>query len=360
MINVTKTFLPDKNKFKQYVDIIYENGWITNYGPLVKELEKRLAAYLGIEEIVLVSNGTIALEIAYRMLDLKGSVVTTPFSFVATTSSLVTNGLRPIFADISPMSFNLSPEEIERHIEDDTSAILPVHVYGNACEIDEIAAIADKRNLKVVYDAAHAFGVKYKDRSILSYGDVSTISFHATKIFHSIEGGAIVAKDRELAKKARYLINFGIANEESIPHIGTNGKMNEFQAAMGLCMLDEMEEIFKKRNFLYNRYIEGLGGCLFIPERNADADNNFSYFPVLCKTHEEMRNVQKALNDNGIFPRRYFYPSLDTLGYLENKEAMPVSNSISERVLCLPLYPELSTSDQDNIISIVRSRFEKI
>ena len=232
MINVTKTYLPNKEKYKKYIDEIYENGWLTNNGPLVQRLEKRLAQYLGVKNIVLVSNGTIALEIAYKALNLTNEVITTPFSFVATTSSLVMSNLKPVFADIDEKSFNSNPKNIEKFINANTSAILPVHVFGNACKVEEIEQIAKKCNLKVVYDAAHAFDVKYKDRSVLSYGDISTLSFHSTKLFHTIEGGALIINDDELVQKVRYLINFGIKNQEEMPYLGTNAKMNECEAAM--------------------------------------------------------------------------------------------------------------------------------
>ena len=209
---------------------------MTNNGPMVKLLEKRLAEYLGVRNIVLVSNGTVALEIAYRTLGIEGDVITTPFSFVATTSSLVTNGLNPIFADIDSQTLNLNTDNIENKLTRKTSAIVPVHVFGNGCEIEKIAAIAKKNNLKVIYDAAHAFGVEYKGESILNFGDISTLSFHATKLFHTIEGGALIVNDPNLVQKARYLINFGIESAESIPELGTNAKMNEFEAALGLCI----------------------------------------------------------------------------------------------------------------------------
>ena len=227
MINVTKTYLPDKEKYKKYIDEIYTNGWITNNGPMVKLLEKRLAKYLDVKNVVLVSNGTVALEIAYRVLGVSGDVITTPFSFVATTSSIVTNGMNPIFADIDSRSLNINSDDIKNKITKNTSAIVPVHVFGNSCEVEKIDEIAKQSNLKVIYDAAHAFGVKYKKNSVLNYGDISTLSFHATKTFHSIEGGALIINDDSLVEKARYLINFGIKNKEEIPELGTNAKMNE-------------------------------------------------------------------------------------------------------------------------------------
>ena len=354
MINVTKTYLPNKEKYKKYIDEIYENGWLTNNGPLVQRLEKRLAEYLGVKNIILVSNGTVALEIAYRTLDIKGFAITTPFSFVATTSSLVTNNILPIFADIDPNTFNLDPKNIEKLITPNTSAIVPVHVFGNACEVEEIEEIANKHNLKVVYDAAHAFDVKYKDKSVLNYGDISTLSFHSTKLFHSIEGGALIINDDELVQKARYLINFGIKNTEEIPHLGTNAKMNEFEAAMGLCVLDEIENIKNSRKEVYETYQKELNGIVQFQEQNKNATENYSYFPIVFKTEEQLLKVQKALNDENIFPRRYFYPSLDTLEYIEPKQECKISRDISKRILCLPIYAELTKAEQNSILNIIK------
>jgi dTDP-4-amino-4,6-dideoxygalactose transaminase len=354
MINVTKTYLPNIEKYKAYIDEIYENGWLTNNGPLVQRLEKRLAEYLGVKNIVLVSSGTVALEIAYRTLDIKGFAITTPFSFVATTSSLVTNNILPIFADIDENTFNLNPKNIEKLITPNTSAILPVHVFGNACEVEEIERIAKKHDLNVIYDAAHAFDVKYKEQSVLNYGDISTLSFHATKLFHSIEGGALIINDDELVQKARYLINFGIKNAEEIPHLGTNAKMNEFEAAMGLCVLDDIEEIKDKRKIVIENYKNELQGLVQFQEQNKNATENYSYFPVVFENEEQLLKVQKALNEKQIFPRRYFYPSLDTLSYIEPKQICKISRDISTKILCLPIYAELEKEIQKKIISIIK------
>ena len=354
MINVTKTYLPDKEKYKKYIDEIYENCWVTNNGTLVQKLEKRLAEYLGVKNIVLVSNGTVALEIAYRTLGLKGFVITTPFSFVATTSSLVTNQLLPIFADIEKNTFNINPKKIEKLITLNTSAILSVHVFGNACNVEEINKIASKYNLRVIYDAAHAFDVKYKEQSILNYGDISTLSFHATKLFHTIEGGALIINDDELVQKARYLINFGIKNQEEIPHLGTNAKMNEFEAAMGLCVLDDMEKIKNKRKSLIENYKKELKGLVQFQEQNDHATENYSYFPILFKSEKELLKIQKALNSEQIFPRRYFHPSLDTLEYIEPKQECKISRDISKRILCLPVYYDLENEIQIQIITIIK------
>jgi dTDP-4-amino-4,6-dideoxygalactose transaminase len=354
MITVTKTYLPNKEKYKKYVDEIYENGWLTNNGPLVQKLEKRLAEYLGVRNIVLVSNGTTALEIAYRTLELRGFAITTPFSFVATTSSLVTNNLLPIFADIDKHSLNLDPKNIEKLITQNTTAIVPVHVFGNPCEVELIAKIAKSHDLKVIYDAAHAFDVKYKDQSILNYGDISTLSFHSTKLFHTIEGGALIINNDELTQKARYLINFGIENQESIPHIGTNAKMNEFEAAMGLCVLDDIEEIKNKRKIIFETYQKELKGLVEFQKKHENISENYSYVPVVFNSEEELLNVQKALNDKQIFPRRYFYPSLDTLEYIEPKQMCEISRDISKRILCLPTFVELTKDEQRLIIDTLK------
>lgn len=354
MINVTKTYLPNKKKYIQYVERIYKNGWITNNGPLVKELEEKLADYLGVENLVLVANGTLALEVAYRALEIKDFAITTPFSFVATTSSLVANNIHPIFVDINEKTFTIDENNIEKYITKHTSAIVPVHVFGNACNVEKIDEIAKKHNLKVIYDGAHAFGVKYKNSSLLNRGDITTLSFHATKLFHTIEGGALITKDKDLVQKIRYLINFGIKNKEEIPELGVNAKMNEFEAAMGLCMLDEIDFILEKREEVWNRYYKAFKDILQLQERNKNATNNFSYFPVVFESEKQLKKVEKALNENDIFPRRYFYPSLDTLSYIEPKQFMPISRDISTRILCLPLYPELDKSNQEKIIKIVK------
>lgn len=358
MINVTKTYLPNIDKYKSYIDEIYASGQITNNGQMVKRLEKRLAQYLGVKNLILVANGTVALEIAYRTLELKGFAITTPFSFVATTSSLVTNGILPIFADIDSNTFNIDPAKIESQITANTSAIVATHVFGNPCDVEAIEKIANKHNLKVVYDGAHTFGVNYKDKNIANYGDITTLSFHATKLFHTIEGGALIINDDSLVQKARYLINFGIKNQEEIPHLGTNAKMNEFEAAMGLCVLDDIEKIKNSRKEIYERYQKELNGIVQFQEKNIHATLNYSYFPVVFQSEEELLKAQKALNEKEIFPRRYFYPSLDTLSYIEPKQYMPISRNISERILCIPIYAELEMDIQKKIIYFIKNIFK--
>tara|TARA_Y100000385_G_scaffold242998_1_gene260257 strand:+ start:257 stop:1333 length:1077 start_codon:yes stop_codon:yes gene_type:complete len=353
MINVTKTYLPNKKLYKEYIDKIYANGWVTNNGPMVKLLEKKLAEYLGVKNIVLVSNGTVALEIAYRTLGIEGDVITTPFSFVATTSSLVTNGLNPVFADIDAQTLNINPNIIENMISKSTSAIVPVHVFSNACEVERIDAIAKKNNLKVIYDAAHSFNVKYKGKSILTYGDISAISFHATKVFHSIEGGALIINNDELVEKARYLINFGIKNTEEIPELGTNAKMNEFEAAMGLCVLNDIQELNKKRKKIYYLYLQELEKYVTLQKMNTHSVQNHSYLPIILKNTKQLKMVEDGLKKENIYPRRYFYPSLDTLKYIKPKQYCKISRDISSRILCLPMYPELETNNVKKICKII-------
>jgi len=358
MINVTKTYLPDIKKYQKYIEKIYKNNWVTNNGPLVQELEKRLEDYLGVKNLILVSNGTSALEIAYRTLDIKNFAITTPFSFVATTSSLVTNGIKPIFTDINSDTLTINEKKIKESITTNTSAIVSVHVFGNTCEVEEIDKIAKKHNLKTIYDASHAFGVKYKKRSILNHGDISTLSFHATKLFHTIEGGALILNDDTLVQKARELINFGIKNEETISGLGINAKMNEFEAAMGLCMLDEIDNIIDQRKIRWEFYKKELQNYVQLQEIHQNIEYNYSYFPIIFENEESLLSVKNRLNKENIFPRRYFYPSLDTLYYIEPKQYMPISRDISRRILCLPLYPDLDMNIQQNIIKIIKSKIQ--
>ncbi|MBX8576841.1 DegT/DnrJ/EryC1/StrS aminotransferase family protein [Pseudomonas cichorii] len=350
MINVTKTYLGDIDKFKTYVEGIYARGWLTNHGPLVGELESRLKEYLGVRHIILTNNGTLALQVAYRALGLSGSAVTTPFSFVATTSSLQWEGIRPIFADIDPYTWNISPQHIESAITEDTSAIVGTHVFGNPCAVDAIEQIARKHRLKVVYDGAHAFAVRHAGQSVLNRGDISTLSFHATKLFHTIEGGAIITNDDELARRVYLLCNFGIADVDKIDGIGINAKLNEFSAAMGLCILDNIENILEERAEIAHRYSSRLESYMDLQQPEPDSELNNSYFPVALQDEQHLLRVRASLNARSINPRRYFYPSLDTLEYLQPQPGQPVSRALSERVLCLPIYPGLSRDDQDRVI----------
>ncbi|MCX7121194.1 MAG: DegT/DnrJ/EryC1/StrS family aminotransferase [Gammaproteobacteria bacterium] len=353
MINVTKTYLPNREKFNAYIDQIYESAWLTNNGSLVQLLEKRLKDFLGVKHLILVSNGSLALQTAYKALDLQGEVITTPFSFVATTSTLIWEKLTPVFSDIDPTTFNINPDFIAEKITDKTSAILPVHVFGNPCEVEKIAEIAKKNNLKVIYDAAHAFGINYKNRSVLNYGDISTLSFHATKLFHTIEGGALITKDDALAKKIRLLINFGITGPETIEAMGVNAKMNEFEAAMGLCILDEVDIIGRQRKEIWKNYVDDLKDIVQFQKFNHYANNNNAYAPILLKDEVELLKVHEALKNNNIIPRRYFYPSLDTLSYIVPRQTMLISRDISRRILCLPIYPGFEYCALKNVIKIL-------
>jgi len=352
MLPVTKAYLPNKEKYQSYVDRIFDSGWLTNNGSLLQELERRLADYLDVKNIILVANGSFALQLAYKALELKGEVITTPFSFAATTSTLAWEGLKPIFADIDPDNFNIDPIEIEKNVTSNTSAIVPVHVFGNPCDVEEIKDIADRHELKVIYDAAHAFGSEYKGISVLNYGDISTLSFHATKLFHTIEGGAIITNDDQIAKKIRMMINFGISSPTSIASVGTNAKMNEFEAAMGLCVLDEIEQVRQKREAIWEVYSKKLSS-FETQQWNEHGKNNAAYAPILFVNEEQLLKVEANLKANDILSRRYFYPSLDTLDYLKTKQVCENSRDIASRILCLPIYPDLTNVEQDKVIQLL-------
>lgn len=355
MITVTKSYLPSKEKYKAYIDKIYESAWLTNNGSLLQTLEKRLKEHLGVKHLILVANGSLALQLAYKALDLKGEVITTPFSFAATTSTLVWEGLKPVFADIDSESFNIDASKIEECITPVTSAIVPVHVFGNPCDVEKIQQIANKHNLKVIYDAAHAFGSEYKGQSVLNYGDISTLSFHATKLFHTIEGGAVITNDDALAKKVRMMMNFGITGPTTVESVGTNAKMNEFEAAMGLCVLDEIDIVKAGRAKVWKDYEESLSDTsLQFQLWNAHSKNNYAYAPVLFKNEAELLRIESVFKENRVLPRRYFYPSLDTLPYLEADKICTVSRDVSSRILCLPIYPGLSTEEVNKILRIIR------
>lgn len=353
MIHVTKAYLPNVDKYKSYVDRIFQSGFITNRGELLQELEEKLKLFFGVKHLILVANGTLALQISYRALGLKGEVITSPFSFVATANSIKWENLDLVFADIDKNTFNINPDIINSKITSKTSAIVPVHVYGNPCDIDTIQKIADDYNLKVIYDAAHAFGVNYRGKSILQYGDISTLSFHATKLFHTIEGGAIITNNDDIARKVRLLINFGISGPLTIESIGINAKMNEFEAAMGLCVLDDIEDIMQNRSQIWERYVDKLSSHVTFQEWNVNSNNNYAYAPVVFESEDELLRVEQKLNKMSVFPRRYFYPSLDTLTYLQNGESNDIARDVASRVMCLPQYAGLFTEQQDEIIQAI-------
>lgn len=353
MIPVTKPFLPPKEEYTKLIDEIWERNWLTNNGPLVNELELKLKEYLGLDHLLYMSNGTITLQIAIKALGLKGEIITTPFSYVATTSSIVWEGCEPVFVDIHPDTFNMAPSKIEAAITENTSAILATHVYGNPCDIDAIDKVAKKHNLKVIYDAAHCFGTTYKGKSVFEYGDISTISFHATKLFHTTEGGAVVTTQPDLLKKMSFLRNFGHDGPVEYAGVGINGKNSEFHAAMGVCNLKYIDDILKKRAADHQRYDNWLAKLdLQKPTIDKDAKFNCAYYPVVFKTQEHCELVFAELKKHEIFARRYFYPVLSKVGYV-NDTPVPVAESISKRVLCLPLYYQLSESEIDLICRII-------
>jgi dTDP-4-amino-4,6-dideoxygalactose transaminase len=354
MIPVTKPFLPPIQEYEHYLRGIWSRNWLTNNGPLVNELELKLKEYLKLDHLLYVTNGTIALQLAIKALGLKGEVITTPFSYVATISSLVWEGCEPVFVDIDPESCNLDFNKIESAITSKTSAILATHVYGNPCDVKAIEEIARRKNLKVIYDGAHAFGVTHDNRSILEYGDISTCSFHATKLFHTIEGGSVSTKDPELLKRLAYHRNFGHEGPERFVELGINGKNSEFHAAMGLVNLKYVEGIIESREKLtahYDSFLKGFQGRK--PKILTNTRYNFAYYPVIFDTKEMLEKAQETLAQNWIYPRRYFYPSLEDLPYIPKQSNCPNANSVASRVLCLPLYDSLTTEEIDMIFRII-------
>lgn len=339
MITVGRPFLPERHKLDAYLDRVYDSHWLTNNGPLVQELEQRLADYLGVDNLLLVANGTLALQIAFRLLNVQGEAVTTPFTFAATSSAMCWQGIQPRYADINPQDFNLDPTRIEDKINTNTSAIVPVHVYGNPCQTQAIGDIAKKHNLPVIYDAAHAFGVQMDGQSILNAGDVATLSLHATKLFHTVEGGALIIRDRTLYEQARRMINFGFDADGGIADIGINAKMSEFHAAMGLATLDCVDDIITKRAALVKEYREILHGHVAFQRRQGS--ENGAYMPILLASSEQAAAVDARLQQAGIRARRYFSPALHETDLLANGDDCPVAGDVSRRVLCLPLYAQL-------------------
>jgi dTDP-4-amino-4,6-dideoxygalactose transaminase len=353
MIPVTKPFLPPIEEYQQYLTGIWGRHWLTNNGPLVNELELKLKEYLKSPHLLYLTNGTIALQIAIKTLELKGEIITTPFSYIATTSSIVWEGCKPVFVDIDNGSLNLDPTKIEAAITNNTSAILATHVFGNPCDIDAIEAIANRHNLPVIYDAAHCFGTYYKKQSVFNFGKISTTSFHATKLFHTIEGGAVFTRDGELLKKMALLRNFGHNGPVNFDDVGINGKNSEFHAAMGLTNFRYIEPILKSRKDQSLRYDSRLDRAhaqrIII---NKDADFNYAYYPLILKDEATTLKVIKDLESNRISPRRYFYPSLNTVP-LYKAGNLSVSESISKRIICLPLYHTLSGEEIDFISRII-------
>ncbi len=352
MINVTKTFLPPLNEYIDYLKKIWESGWITNQGPLSEELESKLKDFLNVKNLLLVSNGTIALQLAIKALGLTGEIITTPYSYVATTNSIIWENCAPVFCDIENKTFCINADLIESKITENTSAIMATHVYGFPCNVEKIKSIADKYNLKIIYDGAHAFGVKYKNESLLNSGDISTVSFHATKLFHTIEGGAVICRDENISEKIFLYRAFGHLDDEYYT-IGINGRTSEFNAAMGLCNLPGVNDFIlerKKINLLYRECLNGPGiGFPLIP---GDIEYNYSYFPVFFSSEEKMLEMKDILYKNGINARRYFYPSLNKLPYLST-QSCPVSERTASIVLCLPVFNGMSADDIKFISDVI-------
>lgn len=349
MIPVTKPFLPPQEEYQTYLNGIWQRQWLTNNGPLVNELELQLKTYLKVPHLLFLTNGTVAIQIAIKALNLTGEIITTPFSYVATTSSIVWENCSPIFVDIDPLTLNIDPKKIEAAITNKTTGILATHVYGNPCDIEAIEKIAKKHQLKVIYDAAHCFGTKYKGESVFAYGDVSTTSFHATKLFHTNEGGAVFTPQPDILKTLAYMRNFGHNGPEAFHGVGINGKNSEFHAAMGLTNLPYISSILDKRKSDSLYYDLKLKSSKLIrPTIQDHTDYNYSYYPILFPNEDLLLMVYKSLEIKNIYCRRYFYPSLSDLPYVD-KQPTPISDDISKRVLCLPLFYTLTKEEIDMI-----------
>ena len=360
-IEVTRPYLPELEEFLPYLEKIWENKSLTNNGPFHTQLESGLASYLNVPYVSLFSNGTLALVSALQALRVTGEVITTPYSFVATSHSLLWNSIKPIFVDIEPLTLNINPKKIEAAITPQTTAIVPVHCYGNPCDTAEIERIAEVNNLRVIYDAAHAFGVEDKNKSILNCGDMSILSFHATKVFNTFEGGAIISHDKNMKRRIDNLKNFGFVDETTVEVAGINAKMSEFNAALGLLQLKHVDHAIRERQLIFERYIDALSlvdGLSCIPQTATRA--NYSYFPILV--HDDFAisrdDLHAKLKENGINARRYFYPLItDFPMYREHPSAkkgnLPVANASARQILCLPIFPELEADDQQHIINMI-------
>lgn len=351
MINVTQTYLPHFEEYTSILKRAWDKHWLTNNGELVQELEAKLKYYLGVKNLLFTNNGTLPLQMALKVLNITKEVITTPFSYVATTNAILWEGCKPIFVDINPDTFCIDATKIEAAITLDTEAILATHVYGLPCDVELIELIAKKYQLKVIYDGAHAFGATYKGKSLLSYGDISTCSFHATKLFHTVEGGCIIANDAVVAKQLMLYRQFGHVYDDYIS-IGINGKNSEFHAAMGLCVLPQMDNIIVNRKMLTEQYDNLLSDIIRRPVLDIELGYNYSYYPILFDSEFELLVAMKNLKEKQISGRRYFYPSLNKLPYIQN-QTCPVSEDISSRVLCLPLYYGLKNEDLKRVVDCI-------
>ncbi len=352
-IQVTKAFLPPQEEYNQVLRRVWKSKWLTNRGELILELESKLKKHLDVSNILVTSNGTVPLQIALKLLGKGGEIITTPFSYIATTSAIVWENCKPVFVDIHPDYLTIDETKIEKAITPKTTAILSTHVFGNPCDIKTIAKIAQKYNLKVIYDAAHSFGVKYNGKSIFEYGDISTCSFHATKLFHTGEGGALFANDKELQEQCFYSHNFGHKGALAFHGLGINAKMSELQAAMGLAVLPYIQEIIESRKKIVDYYDSHLNFSKIIKTKiRSNTEWNYSYYPIIFDSEETLLQIEEALNKNSIFPRRYFYPSLNTIQFTKGAK-MPISESIASRILCLPLFVGLLENDLMRIVQII-------
>ena len=353
MINVTKPYLPKIEIYKKYIDKIWESAHLTNGGQFSKKLEKEICNFLSVSNCIYVNNGTIALQIALKTLNKnKSEIITTPFSYVATTNSILWEGFEPIFCDINDSDYCIDSSKIEEKITENTAAILATHVFGNPCDVEAIEKIGKEHKLKVIYDGAHAFGTTYKNKSLFVYGDISTCSFHATKLFHTAEGGCIIAKDKSLIDKMVLFRQFGHIGDNYLS-IGINGKSSELHAAMGLCVLPEINNIIKKRREISETYDIELSTKLIRPLRKLLTNNNYAYYPVKFENENQLLITVKSLNEKNVFPRRYFYPSLNNLPFLKENISCPISDHVAETILCLPLYFNLTSIDVKNISKII-------
>jgi dTDP-4-amino-4,6-dideoxygalactose transaminase len=353
MIPVTKSFLPPFEEYTYQLQRAFDNEWLTNRGQLIRELEDKLKDYLEIDNILITNNGTIPLQIALKLLGNQGEIITTPFSYIATTAAIVWENCTPIFVDINPNNLTIDVSKIEAAITSKTTCILATHVFGNPCDIEQIQRIAEKHNLKVIYDAAHCFGVQYKGKSIFEFGDISTCSFHATKLFHTGEGGAVFCKDSELFHKIYYSHNFGHNGPLEFYGLGINGKISELHAAMGLAVFPHLNEIISERKNVTQLYDELIDFVKVSKmEIRLETIWNHSYYPIIFKSEEDLLQTLEKLNNKNIFPRRYFYPSLNTIEYTKGK-VMPISEHVAARILCLPLFVGLNKCDVELISKIV-------
>lgn len=356
MIPVSQPFLPPKNEYNSLISKLWDTKWLTNNGIFVQQLEKKLVEYLNIPSLHFVNNGTIALQLAIKSLEIKNEIITTPFSFVATTTSILWENCNPVFVDIDEKTLCMDPNKIEEAITNKTEAILATHVYGVPCDVEKIREIAKRYNLKVIYDAAHAFGVRYKGKSVLTFGDISTISFHATKLFHTVEGGAIINNTEEkLDHQIKLLRSFGFEGEHYYT-TGINAKNSEFHAAMGLSNLNYINDIIMRRKIITETYDANLAKRFERPHISNDIDYNYAYYPIIFETEKELLLAKNKLEENHILTRRYFYPSLNKLSYLKSSCTCPISEDISKRILCLPLFSELNMDDVEKISKLIMER----